>query len=240
MSHIEENLKYIREKIVSAAERAGRNPEEVHLVAVSKTFDAEHVKEAVNAGQTLFGENRVQEARDKAPLVGEVAQWHMIGRLQKNKAKYIPGLFDMVHSVDSLGLAQALNDAMEKAVDRGKELKSQILPVLVQVNIAQEEQKGGTKESETADLVKSIASLPHLKVMGLMIIPPYSDDPENSRPYYKRLKEIKDKIQAMNIPNVEMKHLSMGMSGDFEVAVEEGATFVRVGSAIFGKRDYQL
>lgn len=239
MNHIEENLNFIREKIRKAAQRAGRNPDSVHLVAVSKTFDAEHVKEAVKAGQTLFGENRVQEARDKAPLVDESAKWHLIGRLQKNKAKYIPGLFDMVHSVDSIELARALNDAMEKALERGKELKEKVLPVLVQVNIAEEEQKGGTKESETADLVKQIASLPHLRVKGLMIIPPFSDNPEDSRPYYKRLKEIKDNIQAMNITNVEMTHLSMGMSGDFEVAVEEGATLVRVGSAIFGKRDYE-
>ncbi|MDH3976672.1 MAG: YggS family pyridoxal phosphate-dependent enzyme [Deltaproteobacteria bacterium] len=238
MSHIEENLIYVGEKIAKAAERSGRNTDEVHLVAVSKTFDAGYVKEAVKAGQSLFGENRVQEARDKVPLVDEGAQWHMIGRLQKNKAKYIPGLFDMVHSVDSLELAQSLNDAMEKALERGKELKSDLLPVLVQVNIAEEEQKGGTKESETADLVKKISFLPRLKVKGLMIIPPFSDNPENSRPYYKKLKEMRDSIDAMNIPNVEMTHLSMGMSGDYEVAVEEGATFVRVGSAIFGKRDY--
>jgi len=238
MNHIEENLKYIKDKIAVAAQRSGRKPEEVHLLAVSKTFDADHVKAAVNAGQTLFGENRVQEARDKAPLVDENAQWHMIGRLQKNKAKYIPGLFDMVHSVDSLGLAQALNEAMEKAIERGKELKSEVLPVLVQVNIAEEEQKGGTKESDTVDLVKNIASLTHLRVMGLMIIPPYSDNPEDSRPYYKKLKAMRDRIAALNLPRVEMAHLSMGMSGDFEVAVEEGATFVRVGSAIFGKRDY--
>ena len=239
MKHIEENLEFIKEKIRKAAEKSGRSPDDVQLVAVSKTFDAEHVKEALKAGQTLFGENRVQEARDKAPLVGEGAKWQMIGRLQKNKAKYIPGLFDMVHSVDSFELAKALNDAMEKAVERGKELKSAILPVLVQVNIAEEEQKGGTKESETVDLVKNIASLPHLKVMGLMIIPPFSDDPENSRPYYKKLREMRDSMDAMNIPNVEMAHLSMGMSGDYEVAVEEGATLVRVGSAVFGKRDYR-
>ena len=192
----------------------------------------------MEAGQRLFGENRVQEARDKAPQVSEEAEWHLIGSLQKNKAKYIPGLFTMVHSVDSYELAEALSRAMGRAIDQEKELPSPVLNVLIQVNLAGEEQKGGVKESEVLELVKKAALLPHIKIKGLMIIPPYAENPEESRIYYKDLGTLLGSIAAQNIPNIDMTELSMGMSGDYEVAVEEGATLVRVGSAIFGARDY--
>lgn len=235
---ISNNLQKIKQKIDHAAISSGRASSDVRLVAVSKTYPAEAVIEAMETGQRLFGENRVQEARDKAPLVAKEAEWHLIGSLQKNKAKYIPGLFTMVHSVDSYDLAEALSRAMGKAIDQEKELSSPLLDILIQVNLAGEEQKGGVKGAEVAELVRKIAALPHIKIKGLMIIPPYAANPEESRGYYKDLKALRDDIVAQNIPNVEMTELSMGMSGDYEVAVEEGATLVRVGSAIFGKRDY--
>lgn len=235
---ISENLQKIKQKIADAAKSSGRSSSDVRLVAVSKTYPAEAVTEAMETGQRLFGENRVQEARDKAPLVSDEAEWHLIGSLQKNKAKYIPGLFSMVHSVDSYELADALSRAMVKAVDSGKRLVSPILDILIQVNLAGEEQKGGVKELEVLGLVKKASTLPHIKIKGLMIIPPYAENPEESRVFYKALRTLRESIAAQNIPNVEMCELSMGMSGDYEVAVEEGATLVRVGSAIFGKRDY--
>lgn len=238
MTDISRNLMDVKEKIVAAAKRAGRDPGDVRLVAVSKTYGADAVEEALKVGQTLFGENRVQEARDKVPNVAGEAEWHMIGRLQKNKAKYIPGLFDMVHSVDNFELAEALDHAMEKTIASGKELKSDRLDILIQVNIAREEQKGGTGEGEVIELVRKAASLSHLIIKGLMIIPPYAENPDDSRVYYEKLRKIRDCVAGENIPGVEMKELSMGMSGDYEVAVEEGATLVRVGSSIFGARDY--
>ena len=238
MKHIEENLSHIRERIVNAAQKSGRNPEDVQLVAVSKTFDADYVKEAMKCNQQIFGENKVQEARDKIPLAGGSTQWHMIGRLQKNKAKYIPGLFSMVHSVDSFELAEALNNAMAKAVTKKTELDSEILQILIQVNVAMEESKGGTSEAELIELIEKISNLPYLKIKGLMAIPPNTENPEETRVYFKKLSNLRGVVASKKIANVEMKELSMGMSKDFEVAIEEGATLVRVGSAIFGKRDY--
>lgn len=235
---ISKNLQQIKQKIDHAAASSGRSSSEVRLVAVSKTYPAEAVTEAMEMGQRLFGENRVQEARDKAPHVSEEAQWHLIGSLQKNKAKYIPGLFTMVHSVDSYELAEALDRAMAKAIDAGKRLYSPVLDILIQVNLAGEAQKGGVQKTDVAELVGKAALLPHIKIKGLMIIPPYAANPEDSRGYYKDLRTLRDDIASKNIPNVDMTELSMGMSGDYEVAVEEGATLVRVGSAIFGKRDY--
>lgn len=238
MKHIEGNLSLIRERIVKAAQQSGRNLDDVQLVAVSKNFDADNVKEAMNCSQQIFGENKVQEAREKIPLAGGNAQWHMIGRLQKNKAKYIPGLFSMVHSVDSFELAEALNNAMAKAVNKKTELSSEILDILIQVNVAMEESKGGTNEAELIDLIKRISDLPYIKIKGLMTIPPNTEKPEETRVYFKKLRSLRDIVAAKNIANVAMKELSMGMSKDFDIAIEEGATLVRVGSAIFGKRDY--
>ncbi|MDT8318544.1 MAG: YggS family pyridoxal phosphate-dependent enzyme [bacterium] len=231
-------MQRIKQKIANAALLSGRTSSDVRLVAVSKTYPADAVIEAMETGQRLFGENRVQEARDKAPLVSDEAEWHLIGSLQKNKAKYIPGLFSMVHSVDSFELAEALSLAMAKAMDSGKRLASPVLDILIQVNLAGEEQKGGVKELEVLGLVNKASTLPHIRIKGLMIIPPYAENPEESRGYYKALRALRESIAAQNIPDVDMSELSMGMSGDYEVAVEEGATLVRVGSAIFGKRDY--
>lgn len=238
MSSVSGNLKRVRERISEAAVKSGRNPGDVRLVAVSKNFGANKVIEAVRAGQKLFGENRVQEAREKIPAANGDAEWHMIGRLQKNKAKYIPGLFTMVQSVDSFELAEALNTAMARAVEKGSQLHSGILDVLIQVNVALEESKGGVSTFETESLVKAVSKLPYLRIKGLMTIPPYSEVPEESRIYFRRLRELRDLILLENIPDIEMYELSMGMSNDFQIAIEEGATMVRVGSAIFGERSY--
>ena len=238
MTQLEENLVNIRSRITESALRSGRKVDEVCLVAVSKTMAAEKVSEAIRAGQRLFGENKVQEAREKVPLVAGDAEWHMIGRLQKNKAKYIPGLFTMVHSVDSFELAEALDQSMAKAIVKGIPLQSDILNILIQVNIALEDSKGGTTETELINLIENISTLSHLKIKGLMIIPPYSENTEETRGYFKKLRQLRDKIAVMKLPNIDMEELSMGMSHDFEVAIEEGATLVRVGSAIFGERNY--
>jgi len=238
MTSIRENIQTVRKRIAEAAARSGRSEGDVTLIGVSKTVTAEKVIEAANAGITVFGENRVQEARDKIALAGGDLEWHMIGRLQKNKAKYVPGLFSMVHSVDSCDLASSLNLAMEKAILINPEMKRS-LDILVQVNVSGEASKGGTSEAGIVQLIQEVSRLPYLRIRGLMTIPPAADSGEFSRRYFRELRELRDRIAMLNIVNVEMKELSMGMSGDYEVAIEEGATMVRVGSSIFGHRDYQ-
>lgn len=230
MSSIKENLKEVEEKIKRAAERGGRDRSEVKLVAVSKTVDVPLVREAIEAGHQLFGENRVQEARDKIEEIGRDVVWHMIGHLQRNKVKYIFDLFDMVHSVDSIPLAKEI----EKVGSRlGK-----TMDILIQVNISGEETKHGMGAEETIKIIKEVARFNHVSIKGLMTMPPFFDDPEDARPYFIRLKELRDEIEEKGIEGVSVKELSMGMSNDFEVAVEEGATMVRVGTAIFGPRIY--
>lgn len=225
---IAENLKTVRDRIDAAARRAGRDPVAVELVTVTKTVDASRIREAVAAGATILGENRVQEAKEKVDLLGSVARWHLIGRLQSNKAKYAVKLFDLVHSVDSLALARELD---RQAAKSGK-----VQDVLIEVNIAGERQKGGVAPDDAAELVRSAAMLPNIRIKGLMTMPPYSEDPEDSRPHYRRLRELAEELRRKDIPGAEQDTLSMGMSGDYEVAVEEGATLVRVGTAIFGER----
>ncbi len=238
MNDIKENIKIVRTNIAEAAARSGRVESDVSLIGVSKTVDAVRVIEAANAGIEIFGENRVQEAREKIAAVGGNVEWHMIGRLQKNKAKYIPALFSMVHSVDGYDLAGSLDRSMEKFLTKGDE-KRRPLEILIQVNISKEESKGGISEADSTELIQRISILPNLKIKGLMTIPPAVMDKELSRPYFSRLRELRDRISALNIKNVEMKELSMGMSSDYEVAIEEGATMVRVGSSIFGHRNYK-
>lgn len=225
---IADNLKYINHRIVSAAAKAGRDPALVRLVAVSKTKPSSMIDEAARAGQHLFGENYVQELAAKALEVCERVEWHFIGGLQSNKVKYIAGLVSMIHSVDRLSLAQE--------IDRQWGRLGKVCDVLIQVNIACEATKCGTSVEEVSRLVREVAQLPHLRVKGLMTMPPFFDDPEGARPYFRELNKLAGDIAALNIPGVEMRELSMGMSGDFEVAIEEGATLVRVGSAIFGGR----
>ncbi len=228
-----ENLAEIRQRIQEAARAAGRDPQAVRLVAVSKTKPASAVAEALAAGQTLFGENYVQEAQDKIPAVNrerqEAAQpvWHFIGHLQSNKAKLAVRLFDVVQTVDRLKIAKAL---ARHASEQGKTLE-----VLIQVNVGEEPQKAGCNEDEAPALAQAVAGLEGLRLRGLMTMPPFFDDPERARPCFARLRELAGRL-ARDLPEGAMSELSMGMSGDFEAAIKEGATLVRVGTAIFGRR----
>lgn len=227
---IAENFQQIRERIAQAAREAGRNPEDVQLVAVSKTKPAQLIAEAFRCGQLIFGENYVQELVVKsAELPGEI-RWHFIGHLQSNKVRQIAGLVQMIHSVDRLSLAREIDrqwGALGKSCD-----------ILVQVNISREATKSGASSEELFGLVREIARLPQLRIKGLMTMPPFFDDPEAARPYFKALTALARQVEAAQIPGVEMRELSMGMSGDFEAAIAEGATLVRVGSALFGERRY--
>lgn len=226
---IEQNLLQIQERIIRAAVRGNRNPAEVRLVAVSKTVPADSVKKAIGAGVTLFGENYIQEARDKInELEDYPISWHFIGHLQSNKAKYAVRLFELIHSIDSLKLA--------KAIDKEARKCNKVQPVLVQVNIARETSKSGVTEEAAPELVREAGRLANLSVRGLMTMPPFFNAPDKVRPYFKALRQLRDKIAAMHLDNVSMAELSMGMTGDFEAAVEEGATLVRIGTAIFGDR----
>lgn len=227
-TQIPDNIAAIRQRILAAASRARRAPESIRLMAVSKTVSPEHIRQAIAAGITLFGENYVQEAREKIPAVGHEVQWHMIGHLQTNKAKYVVNLFDWIHSVDRLELAQEL--------DRRAGQNNRTLNVLIEVNVSGEESKSGAEPSKVLELVRQISVLPNLSVQGLMTMPPYSDNPEISRPCFIALRKLRDEIASAAIPGISMNELSMGMTDDFEVAIEEGATIIRVGRAIFGER----
>lgn len=224
------NASDILKRMSHAAMRSGRSPEDVRLVAVTKTVGIETVKEAVDAGLRIFGENRVQEAKEKiSDLKSQISnsriEWHLIGHLQKNKAKYAVQLFDLIHTIDSIDLAEELNRQAEKA---GKTQR-----ILVQVKLSEEEAKHGVSEKELIPLLEKIKGLRNLKPEGLMTMPPYFEDAEKARPYFKRLREIRDEAEKKGF---RLPELSMGMSGDFEVAIEEGATMVRIGTAIFGER----
>jgi pyridoxal phosphate enzyme (YggS family) len=222
------NIEKIKQRIAAACSRAGRDPHSVELMAVTKTVSTERILQAVDAGITLLGENYVQEAREKQELLGGSARMHLIGHLQTNKAKYAVRLFDCVHSVDRLELAQELNKRA-KAVNR-------ILDILIEVNVSGEQTKNGVSPAQVRELIGRIAGLENLSVRGLMTMAPYSDDPETSRPYFQALRQLRDDIAREEIPRVQMAELSMGMTDDFEVAIEEGSTIVRIGRAIFGAR----
>jgi pyridoxal phosphate enzyme (YggS family) len=237
MMSIEQNVTQVMDRIAAAAWRAGRDPVEVTLVAVAKTFPAEAVVEAHRAGVSVFGENRVQEAQPKiaavAAVLGEGAvSWHMVGHLQRNKAKRAVTSFDLIHSVDSLRLAKELD---KRCAALGAEKR---IPVLLEVNVSSEATKYGLPADDKAQLaavVEAILALPHLVLQGLMTMAPIVVDPEEARPYFRLLRRLRDEL-ARQFPTVEWRHLSMGMTEDFEVAVEEGATLVRIGRAIFGQR----
>jgi pyridoxal phosphate enzyme (YggS family) len=226
---VKERPERIRKRIADAAITCGRDPDSVRLVAVSKTMDAERVARAIDAGADILGENYIQEARDKFnALYDRHVVWHFIGHLQSNKAKYAVRLFDLIHSVDTLKLAGALD---KEASKNGK-----TQDILVQVNISREATKSGIGETEAVDLVTRIGGLENIRVKGLMTMPPFFDAPEQARPYFRQLARLRDRMVAANIPGVNMDELSMGMTGDFEVAIAEGATLVRIGTAIFGAR----
>ena len=227
---ITENLEQVRKNIDEACRMAGRDPKEVTLIAVSKTKPVSMLKEAYDAGARCFGENKVQEIMDKHPQLPEDIQWHMIGHLQRNKVKYIVDKVSMIHSVDSLRLAQTIEQEAAK--------HNVCVPVLLEVNVAQEVSKFGLKMDEVLPLIETIADFPHIKVQGLMTIAPYVENAEDNRDFFRQLKKLSDDIEAKNINNVSMSVLSMGMTGDYQVAVQEGATMVRVGTGIFGERNY--
>ena len=226
---MKQRLEQIKERIRKACESCSRDADSVRLVAVSKTIAAGTVQAAIEAGVTILGENYMQEAREKFnALVQYPVSWHFIGHLQSNKAKYAVRLFDLIHSVDSLKLAREL-DKQAKKVDK-------IQQILVQVNISAEDTKSGTSADETPGLISEISKLENLSIRGLMTMPPYFYQPEKVKPFFAALRELRDQIKAQSLPNVSLEELSMGMTGDFEVAIEEGATLVRIGTAIFGER----
>lgn len=227
-TQIADNIRTIRNRMAAAAARAGRDPAGIRLMAVSKTVEPERIRQAIDAGIGLLGENYVQEAREKIPAVGQAVQWHMIGHLQTNKVKYVVTLFDWIHSVDRLELAQELS--------RRAGQHCRTLNVLIEINVSGEASKNGARPADVLELARQVAALPNLSVRGLMTMPPYSDDPENSRPYFVALRRLRDELAAAALPGVAMAELSMGMTDDFEVAIEEGATIIRVGRAIFGER----
>ena len=225
---IPRNLAAINDRIRAAAEKAGRDPASVRLVAVSKTRPAADITAAFQAGQSLFGENYIQELVPKLAEIQEPVQWHVIGHLQSNKVKYIAGQVAMIHSVDRFSLAQE--------IDRQWGKLGKTCDVLIQVNISGEATKSGTTEEGAIQLVRECALLPNIRVKGLMTMPPFFDDPEAARPFFAELRRLAEAVAAERIDGVEMVELSMGMSGDFEAAIQEGATLVRVGTAIFGGR----
>ena len=229
MEDIKDALTDIRERMRRAAAACHRDPDSVRLVAVSKTVPTERVLEGIQAGITILGENYVQEAQKKIEaLKSYPVSWHFIGHLQSNKARHAIGIFDLIHSVDSFKLA--------KELDKRAKAAAKIQKILIQVNISGEETKSGIDPVQTLQLVRDIGELEHLSVRGLMTMPPFFNAPEQVRPYFRALKELQNRIREAAPPRVIMEELSMGMSGDFETAVQEGATLVRIGTSIFGRR----
>ena len=227
---LSDNLQKVRSNIINSCEAVGRNPDEVTLIAVSKTKTVEILQEAYDAGARIFVENKVQEILDKYDQLPSDIQWHMIGHLQRNKVKYIIDKVAMIHSVDSLRLAETIEQEAAK--------KDIVMPVLLEVNVAEEESKFGLKLEEVLPLVEEINHFSHVQIMGLMTIAPFTLNPEDNRKVFRALKKLSVDISEKNINNVNMSVLSMGMTGDYEVAVQEGSTMVRVGTGIFGERDY--
>jgi len=229
MGIIAGNVHRVMEAIASAAARSGRNSESVQLVAVSKKIEVDRILQALAAGVRYLGENRVKEAQEKKPYLSEFNfEYHLIGLLQKNKINRAVGIFDWVQTVDSLDLATRIN--------RSAERKQKVVQVLVQVNIGREPQKAGIMEEGLEELARQLVDLEHISVEGLMAIPPYLEDAEAVRPYFRRMRELSERLASLQLAALRMNTLSLGMSHDFPVAIEEGSTMVRVGTAIFGKR----
>ncbi|MBI5642691.1 MAG: YggS family pyridoxal phosphate-dependent enzyme [Deltaproteobacteria bacterium] len=223
---ISENLINVFDRIRKAARKAGRDPMEVTLVAVTKTVDVKKIKEAISGGARVFGESYIQEAEEKIEKIKDKSvRWHFIGHLQKNKAKFAVDLFDVIESIDSLELAEVISKRAQEPVD-----------IMLEVNLAKEKTKTGVDAEGAVKLARAISNLPNLRLKGLMTIPPFFEAPEMSRPYFVALRRLAERINKERIPGVFLKELSMGMSNDFEVAIEEGATIIRIGTAIFGTR----
>lgn len=229
---IQENIKNVQENIAKACERSGRDPREVTLIAVSKTKPESMVEEAYAAGTRDFGENKAQEMSRKYDSLPRDIRWHMIGHLQRNKVKYVVGKACLIHSVDSVRLAEAIQEQAQKT--------DVVMPVLIEVNVADEESKFGITTEETMSMVEQISKFPNISIKGLMTIAPHVSNQEENRWVFRKLKQLSVDIKAKNYNNVNVDILSMGMSGDYEVAIEEGATMVRVGTSIFGERNYNI
>lgn len=228
MVDVAANYRKVLERISEAASKCGRDPNGIKLLAASKAQNASRILQAVEAGIGLFGENYVQEAKAKREAIRDPVEWHMIGHLQRNKVKTALEIFDLIQSLDSLELARELDREGKK---RGKKVR-----LFLEVNLGGEEGKSGIAKDEVGSLLREVAKLPYLRIEGLMSVPPFSENPEEMRPYFRALKELKSDLMALNLPNVELKELSMGMTHDYPVAIEEGATLVRIGTAIFGPR----
>ncbi|MCX8011564.1 MAG: YggS family pyridoxal phosphate-dependent enzyme [Desulfobacterota bacterium] len=228
MGEIADNIARIKERIYKRAIKVGRDPQTIILIGASKSVSISYIKEAIAAGISIFGENYVQEAKEKISQIKEKVSWHMIGHLQKNKVKNAISLFSMIQSVDSLELAREIS---VRAIKEGK-----IMEILIQVNVGEERTKSGIKPLELEGLLRDASTLKGIKVKGLMTIPPYFPEAEKGRPFFQKLRELRDKLLPYCAGNISLEHLSMGMSGDFEVAIEEGATILRIGTAIFGER----
>ena len=228
---VTENLKMVEEKIQEACKRSGRNRDEITLIAVSKTKPVEMIYEAMESGIKVFGENKVQELTEKQKIITEpLLEWHLIGHLQRNKVRQIVGKVKRIHSVDSIRLAKQIQSEFEKA--------QKIADILIEVNVAKEESKFGFLPEETEDAIREISQFPNIHVCGLMTIAPFVDNAEKNRVHFQELRKLLVDINNKNIDNITMSELSMGMTGDYEVAIEEGATYVRVGTGIFGNRQY--
>ena len=226
METIKNNLEIINKKIKKAALKVNRNPKEIKLVAVTKTATTEQIEEAINAGVKIIGENRVQDAKKKYQIFTADVEWHLIGHLQTNKVKYAVEIFNCIQSIDSIKLAQEID---KRSLQFGK-----IMDVLVEVNVSGEETKYGIKSEEAEAFLKEISEFPRIRIRGLMTIAPIVENKEEVRPYFRKLRELSKKIKSKNIENIKMDYLSMGMTEDFEIAIEEGANMVRIGRGIFG------
>lgn len=229
---VAKNYKMVEQKVCEACEKAGRDRSEVTLIAVSKTKPVSMIQEAIEAGAQVFGENKVQELCEKYEVLPQSLHWHLIGHLQRNKVKYVVDKAELIHSVDSLRLAQEISkEALKKQLT---------VNILIEVNVAGEDSKFGITPEETEELIREIAKLPGISIKGLMTIAPYVEDPEDNRFVFRTLKKLAVDIKMKNIDNVHMDVLSMGMTNDYQVAIEEGATMVRVGTGIFGERNYAI
>jgi PLP dependent protein len=228
MVDVAANYRMLCQRIGEAAARAGRDSEEVKLLGAAKSQNAEMVRAAIRAGVTLLGENYVQEAQDKQQQITQRAEWHMIGHLQRNKAKRAVEIFDVVESVDNIALARELHKQAKR--------QNKIIRVLLEVNLAGESSKSGSGEEQVEALLRAAEELASVRIEGLMAVPPFREDPEQVRPYFQRLRELRDRLRELRVENADLRELSMGMTHDYAVAVEEGATIVRIGTALFGPR----
>ena len=229
---ITENLSIVENKIAAACKRAGRERDEVKLIAVSKTQPVEAIREAIEYGINSFGENRVQELREKTEIIKDNLDWHLIGHLQTNKVKYVVGKVSLIHSLENIRLAEALDKEAAKL--------GITVDVLAEINVAKEDTKFGVNPEDAENFIREVSKFPNINIKGLMTVAPYTDISEENRKYFRQLKKIMVDLNSKNIHNVSMNVLSMGMTGDYETAIEEGATLVRVGTGIFGHRDYSI